>query len=451
MGTRMAPLLLLLLASCMASGGTGPTVQISGPEPPETGPAAKETLSSSSAAAGQSDRLPAIPRMRPEGSKTARAQQTSAAPAGSGADTVAMPRGDGGPAILPGGGRTAVSGSGATGGAAANGASGSGQAASVDSAVATAPASAVIPPATGQSAVSGFGATGGAAANGASGSGQAGSVDSAAATASGGQSRDDSATATLLPPRTGAGDDGGSASGGASGVVRAAAGQPAGRQAGGTSTAGQESATGGNEAVLLPGSGASARASDTPQAHETGGTAAAGAAASGAASTSLASEADLEDEQAVALLAPVERGIDVESLFDGDVVRYCRAMWQMGEYIGAARRRGEPFRKAIQDGVRRIASEKQLPLDKRLSFSGQVYGRLLYRLEDGHSARAFGAYVHFACLTVRGDKKIVPADPGAERKLNEGLKLCEGKAVARDDLNDCLFRELTPIVERRNG
>jgi hypothetical protein len=402
----MAPLLLLLLASCMASGGAGPTVQISGPEPSETRPAAAETLSSSTAAAGQSDRLPAIPRMRPEGSKTARAQQTSAAPAGSGADTVAMPRGDGGPAILPGGGRTAVSGS---------------------------------------------GATGGAAANGASGSGQAGSVDSAAARAPGGKSQDDSATATLLPPRTGAGDDGGSASGGASGVVRAAAGQPAGRQAGGTSTAGQESATGGNEAVLLPGSGASARASDTPQAHETGGTAAAGAAASGAASTSLASEADLEDEQAVALLAPVERGIDVESLFDGDVVRYCRAMWQMGEYIGAARRRGEPFGKAIQDGVRRIASEKQLPLDKRLSFSGQVYGRLLYRLEDGHSARAFGAYVHFACLTVRGDKKIVPADPGAERKLNEGLKLCEGKAVARDDLNDCLFRELTPIVERRNG
>jgi len=154
-----------------------------------------------------------------------------------------------------------------------------------------------------------------------------------------------------------------------------------------------------------------------------------------------------------AALAPAEadRGIDVESLFDGDVVRYCAAMWQMGEYIGAARRRGEPFRQAISDAVKRIADEKQLPLDNRLAFSGQVYGRLVYRLDDSHAAQTLGAYVHFACLTVRGDKKIVPADPDAERSLNSGLAYCEGKALLRDDLNACLFRELSPIVDRRNS
>jgi len=155
----------------------------------------------------------------------------------------------------------------------------------------------------------------------------------------------------------------------------------------------------------------------------------------------------------LAALAPAEadRGIDVESLFDGDVVRYCAAMWQMGEYVGAARRRGEPFKQAIGDAVKRIADEKQLPLDNRLAFSGQVYGRLIYRLDDSHAARTLGAYVHFACLTVRGDKKIVPADPDAERSLNSGLAYCEDNALLRDDLNACLFRELTPIVDRRNG
>ncbi len=125
-------------------------------------------------------------------------------------------------------------------------------------------------------------------------------------------------------------------------------------------------------------------------------------------------------------------------------------MWQMGEYIGTARRRGEPFKGAIDDAVRRIAVEKQLPLDNRLAFSGQVYGRLVYRLEDSHAALTLGTYVHFACLTVRGDKKIVPADPNAERLLNAGLVRCETTSFTRDDLNDCIFRELTPIVDRRN-
>jgi hypothetical protein len=154
----------------------------------------------------------------------------------------------------------------------------------------------------------------------------------------------------------------------------------------------------------------------------------------------------------VAVAPPLEdTGIDVESLFDGDVVRYCAAMWQMGEYIGAARRRGEPFKRAIGDAVRRIAAEEQLPLDNRLAFSGQVYGRLLYRLDEGHASLTLGTYVHFACLTVRGDKKIVPADPNAERLLNAGLAHCENVAFTRDKLNDCLFRELTPIVDRRNS
>lgn len=145
------------------------------------------------------------------------------------------------------------------------------------------------------------------------------------------------------------------------------------------------------------------------------------------------------------------RGIDVESLFDGDVVRYCEAMWRMGEYLGAARHRGEPSKQAIAAAVRRIATERDLPLDNRLTFSGEVYGRLLYRMANSHSARTLGAYVHFACLTVRGDKKIVPADPIAERELNSGLVRCEETAVTRDDLNACIFRELTPIVDRRNG
>ena len=154
----------------------------------------------------------------------------------------------------------------------------------------------------------------------------------------------------------------------------------------------------------------------------------------------------------VAVAPPLaDTGIDVESLFDGDVVRYCAAMWQMGEYIGAARRRGEPFKKAIGDAVRRIAAEEQLPLDNRLAFSGQVYGRLLYRLDEDHASLTLGAYVHFACLTVRGDKKIVPADPNAERLLNAGLAHCENVAFTRDKLNDCIFRELTPIIDRRNG
>lgn len=164
---------------------------------------------------------------------------------------------------------------------------------------------------------------------------------------------------------------------------------------------------------------------------------------------------DSADERAIDLAAfpPPEPGpgIDVESLFDGDVVRYCAAMWQMGEYIGAARRRGDPFKRAIGEAVRRIADEKQLPLDNRLAFSGQVYGRLVYRLEERHAALTFGTYVHFACLTVRGDKKIVPADPNAERLLNSGLAHCESTSFTRDDLNDCIFRELTPVVDRRNS
>jgi len=160
---------------------------------------------------------------------------------------------------------------------------------------------------------------------------------------------------------------------------------------------------------------------------------------------------DEEVDLAALSLPELNRGIDVESLFDGDVVRYCAAMWQMGEYIGAARRRGEPFKRSIADAVRRIADEKQLPLDNRLAFSGQVYGRLVYRLDDSHAALTFGTYVHFACLTVRGDKKIVPADPDAERLLNSGLALCENTAFTRDDLNACIFRELTPIVDRRNS
>ncbi len=159
---------------------------------------------------------------------------------------------------------------------------------------------------------------------------------------------------------------------------------------------------------------------------------------------------DLQDDVAALTLPERNPGIDVESLFDGDVVRYCAAMWQMGEYIGTARRRGEPFKRAIDDSVRRIAVEKQLPLDNRLAFSGQVYGRLVYRLEDSHAALTLGTYVHFACLTVRGDKKIVPADPNAERLLNAGLMHCETTSFTRDDLNDCIFRELTPIVDRRN-
>lgn len=160
---------------------------------------------------------------------------------------------------------------------------------------------------------------------------------------------------------------------------------------------------------------------------------------------------DPEIDLAAVSLPELDRGIDVESLFDGDVVRYCGAMWQMGEYIGAARRRGEPFKRAIGDAVQRIADEKNLPLDNRLAFSGQVYGRLVYRLEDSHAALTLGTYVHFACLTVRGDKKIVPADPNAERMLNSGLALCESTAFTRDELNDCIFRELTPIVDRRNS
>jgi hypothetical protein len=161
--------------------------------------------------------------------------------------------------------------------------------------------------------------------------------------------------------------------------------------------------------------------------------------------------ADREPELAVLMPPEIDPGIDVESLFDGDVVRYCAAMWRMGEYIGAARRRGEPLQQSIGDAVRRIAAEKQLPLDNRLAFSGQVYGRLVYRLEDSHAALTLGAYVHFACLTVRGDKRIVPADPNAERLLNSGLARCENTAFTRDALNDCIFRELTPIVDRRNG
>jgi hypothetical protein len=161
--------------------------------------------------------------------------------------------------------------------------------------------------------------------------------------------------------------------------------------------------------------------------------------------------ADPETYLAVMTPPEIDPGIDVESLFDGDVVRYCAAMWRMGEYIGAARRRGEPFKPAITNAVRRIAAEKQLPLDNRLAFSGQVYGRLVYRLEDSHAALTLGAYVHFACLTVRGDKRIVPADPDAERLLNSGLARCEDTAFVRDALNDCIFRELTPIVDRRNG
>ena len=171
----------------------------------------------------------------------------------------------------------------------------------------------------------------------------------------------------------------------------------------------------------------------------------------GADTGSFDTAAELEAELAAMPLPEPDLGIDVESLFDGDVVRYCEAMWRMGEYIGAARRRGEPLKQSIGASVRRIAAEKQLPLDNRLAFSGQVYGRLVYRLEDSHAALTLGAYVHFACLTVRGDKKIVPADPNAERLLNSGLSYCENTAFTRDALNDCIFRELTPIVDRRNG
>ncbi len=224
-------------------------------------------------------------------------------------------------------------------------------------------------------------------------------------------------------------------------------------QSGGGQSADADPAAGGAGTVLPPGVDASAASSGgmsepgSPPADAADGSLSGTDAGAGNAGSAVDPDTDL----AIAMPPDIDPGIDVESLFDGDVVRYCAAMWRMGEYIGEARRRGEPLQQAIGNSVRRIAAEKQLPLDNRLAFSGQVYGRLVYRLEDSHAALTLGAYVHFACLTVRGDKKIVPADPNAELLLNSGLVRCESTAFTRDALNDCIFRELTPIVDRRNG
>lgn len=430
MGTRTAPLLLLLLTSCMASGGTGTTARDSDPVQARTGPVAGGTQASAATAARQSSTLPAIPRKRPDGAARNRAQEQPVPLAGSGANAGRRAAVPARRVAIPNAGKTGASGARSSGSVVSGGSAASGRQGGDGSGP-------VIPPDTGAS---------GAIAAGMPGGGQ-GPADIAAAGRGAGGPPEDAEGRTLLPPRTGAGATREPASGDRSGAVSAATGRPAG---------GDAATTG---AAVAPPSGEAAAAMDTGSPHAQGsGTAGMGersasdvVAESNAAGTATGLPATSETELAIAAPIPEDRGIDVESLFDGDVVRYCEAMWQMGEYIGAARHRGEPFKQAMRDGVRRIASEKQLPLDNRLSFSGQVYGRLLYRLDDSHSARAYGAYVHFACLTVRGDKKIVPADPDAERDLNVGLRHCEGRAVTRHELNDCLFRELAPIVERRNG
>ena len=352
MGTRSAPLVFLLLAACMATGGTDSAVRDgSGPAPG----------SAAGARSAPSADLPAIPRMRPKAPRKVPSAGAASAQAG-GAVTDTVSRSGGAEVPAPG-----------QPGAAAG--TGSGQ-----EMAATGPADAADAPGAGPD----------------------------------------------LPPDPLAG-------------------------AGQSSDSGLSAGDAG--AVLMPGADASSAFPGPMSEAEFPPSDAAGGISPGmdGGTAGAGSDSGPETELAIAIAPEIDPGIDVESLFDGDVVRYCAAMWRMGEYIGAARRRGEPLKQSIGASVRRIAAEKQLPLDNRLAFSGQVYGRLVYRLEDSHAALTLGAYVHFACLTVRGDKKIVPADPNAERLLNSGLSYCENTAFTRDALNDCIFRELTPIVDRRNG
>ena len=355
MGTRSAPLVFLLLAACVATGGTDSAVRDgSGPAPG----------SAAGARSAPSAGLPAIPRMRPKAPRKVPSAGAASAQAG-GAVTDTVSRSGGAEVPAPG-----------QPGAAAG--TGSGQ-----EMAATGPANA---------------------------------TDAADALNAGPD----------LPPDKLAG---------------------AGRSSGSGLSAGDA------RAALMPGADASSAFPGPVSELEFPPSDPAGGISPGmdGGTAGAGSDSGPETELAIAIAPEIDPGIDVESLFDGDVVRYCAAMWRMGEYIGAARRRGEPFKRAIGDSVRRIAAEKQLPLDNRLAFSGQVYGRLVYRLEDSHAALTLGTYVHFACLTVRGDKKIVPADPNAERLLNAGLARCENTAFTRDTLNDCIFRELTPIVDRRNS
>ena len=359
MGTRLAPLVLLLLAACMATGGTEPAVRDG------SNPASGATAAAQTAPPGG---LPAIPRMRPKALRTT----PQAGPAVAQADTAARDAG------------SPASGGGEGAGPSAGGSS-------------VAKAAAMAQP----------GSTAAA--------GQTAPADTADAQSAGSGSSPD--------PQAGVDDP-------------AMAGPAAGDAA---------------FALLQGGDASSTPAGTMPDPAPSTHPAEASRSGIDADSAGTGPAEDPETALAIALPPELDPGIDVESLFDGDVVRYCEAMWQMGEYIGAARRRGQPFKQSIGDAVRRIAAEKQLPLDNRLAFSGQVYGRLVYRLEDSHAALTLGTYVHFACLTVRGDKKIVPADPNAERLLNSGLAYCESTAFTRDALNDCIFRELTPIVDRRNG
>lgn len=272
---------------------------------------------------------------------------------------------------------------------------------------------------------------------------------------SGGESTTAPRTAEQPRQRVAAGaDPGGARTAGDSGenetLLRGAPNLP---PAGASSRSGND--VGGATGVVPAGAGGAAQASPAAEVPATPRAADTDFSLLGISGEPSAADLQPSGESRIAALTPRAEpdspgGLDVESLFGGDVMRYCAAMGEMGRDIGEARGRGEKQKGAIADATARAARAYDLPLDKRLSFSGKVYGRLLYRLDDKHSPQVLGAYAEFACLTVRGDKKIVPADQDSERELNEGLRRCQSEAFTADDLRDCVFRRLTPVVDNRN-
>ena len=139
----------------------------------------------------------------------------------------------------------------------------------------------------------------------------------------------------------------------------------------------------------------------------------------------------------------------MDRLYGGTVDTHCALIGNLGAAIGAARRRGKDEADAIAEGVDDIARETGLGREHWLVFSGRVYGGVVFRLQSSFETRTYGAYAEFACRTLKGRQKTIPADAESARLLDAGVARCEIAGGGRDEILACLDETLNPVIDRR--
>jgi hypothetical protein len=128
----------------------------------------------------------------------------------------------------------------------------------------------------------------------------------------------------------------------------------------------------------------------------------------------------------------------------------CDVIELIGRAVGRWRLRGDERKqatdKAIDDVVRMTGEVRS----EKFVFSGRVYGMLIYQIGKDHTPEGYGAYAQSACLILRGQKGIVPADDASQKRLDESLTICEAGSNGTGELNLCILERMERIVREQD-